>query len=55
MHAALMERSRKGEPFLLCDHRTMVVGQGAWLFLGVNDLPLGDNSGWLEVRIQAGA
>lgn len=50
-HAALIGRLGEGEPFLVGHHWEQVVGQGARLFLGMNDSRLGDNSGWLEVRI----
>jgi len=51
-HAALIGRLGDGEPFLVGHHWEQVVGQGARLFLGMNDSRLGDNSGWLEVRIR---
>jgi hypothetical protein len=54
-HAALIGRLGDGEPFLVGDHREMVVGQSARLFLGMNDSRLEDNSGWLEVRIETGS
>jgi hypothetical protein len=54
-HAALIGRLGDGEPFLVGDHQEMTVGQGARLFLGMNDSRLEDNSGWIEVRIQTGS
>ena len=54
-HAALIGRLGEGEPFLVGDHWDAVVGEGGRLFLGMNDTRLGDNSGWIEVRIRAGS
>jgi hypothetical protein len=54
-HAALIGRLGDGEPFLVGNHWEQIVGQGARLFLGMNDSRLEDNSGWLEVRISAGS
>jgi hypothetical protein len=52
-HAALIARVGDGEPFFVGDHWEQLVGDSGTLFLGINDTRLDDNSGSLEVHIEA--
>lgn len=53
-HAALIGRVGGGAPFLVGSRWESRAGESGRLFLGINDTRLGDNSGWLEVRVTVG-
>jgi hypothetical protein len=51
-HAALIGRIGAGEPFLVGDDYSSVVGEQGQLWLGINDRRLEDNSGQIVVSVQ---
>jgi len=51
-HAALIGRIGGSEPFFVGDQFHHRVGESGTLYLGINDVDLGDNSGTLHVKIQ---
>ena len=51
-HAALIGRIGENPPFLVGDAFRHVVGESGRLYLGINDVDLYDNSGYLEVEVQ---
>jgi len=51
-HAALIGRIGDHDPFFVGDHYHHTVGEGGFLFLGINDSDLGNNSGELQVEVE---
>ncbi|MCJ7568123.1 MAG: hypothetical protein MUO58_11350 [Anaerolineales bacterium] len=50
-HAALIGRIGDNQPFLVGENFRHKVGETGQLFLGINDVDLYDNSGFLEVEV----
>jgi hypothetical protein len=50
-HAALIGRIGESQPFLVGKRYQHVVGEAGELFLGINDVDLYDNSGYLRVLV----
>lgn len=51
-HAALIGRIGETQPFLVAMRYEHVVGEAGNLFLGINDVDLYDNSGFIEVVVK---
>lgn len=51
-HAALIGKIGNNPPFLVGEAFRHTVGESGRLFLGINDVDVYDNSGYLEVEVQ---
>jgi hypothetical protein len=51
-HAALIGRIGNHDPFLVGERYHHTVGESGILYLGINDVDLQDNSGYLRVRVE---
>ena len=51
-HAALIGRIGNHDPFLVGERYHHKVGESGILYLGINDVDLYDNSGYLRVRVE---
>ena len=51
-HAALIGRIGNHEPFLVGEHFHHSIGESGILYLGINDVDLYDNSGYLQVKVE---
>jgi len=51
-HAALIGKIGDNPPFLVGEEYRHVVGEAGKLYLGINDVDVYDNSGYLEVEVQ---
>lgn len=51
-HAALIGRIGDHEPFLVGERYHHSIGESGILYLGINDVDLYDNSGYLQVKVE---
>lgn len=51
-HAALIGRIGDYEPFLVGERYHHSIGESGILYLGINDVDLYDNSGYLQVKVE---
>ncbi len=51
-HAALIGRIGDNEPFLVGERYHHSIGESGILYLGINDVDLNDNSGYLQVKVE---
>jgi len=51
-HAALIGRIGHHQPFFVGEHYHHIVGESGMLYLGINDSDVGNNSGFLQVKVK---
>jgi hypothetical protein len=51
-HASLIGKVGNGDPFFVGNQFTQKMGQSGYLFLGINDNQISDNSGNINIRIK---